>query len=80
MPGVNEECEAAGMDGFLTKPLDYRNLLRVVQEVIENVNNHNKNSNNNNNNSERDNKVGWRVIKTEETERNFRITPNFSEG
>jgi CheY-like chemotaxis protein len=35
MPGVSEECDAAGMDGFLTKPLDYRNLLRVVQEVCE---------------------------------------------
>ena len=38
MPGVSEECVAAGMDGFLTKPLDYRNLLRVVQEVCEKVN------------------------------------------
>ena len=37
MPGVSEECVAAGMDGFLTKPLDYRNLLRVVQEVCEKV-------------------------------------------
>jgi CheY-like chemotaxis protein len=38
MPGVSEECDAAGMDGFLTKPLDYRNLLRVVQEVCEKAN------------------------------------------
>ncbi len=37
MPGVSEECEAAGMDGFLTKPLDYRNLLRVVKEVCDSV-------------------------------------------
>lgn len=39
MPGVSEECEAAGMDGFLTKPLDYRQLSKVIHEINDSLNN-----------------------------------------
>jgi signal transduction histidine kinase len=31
MPGDRERCEAAGMDGYLTKPIDAQQLLEVVE-------------------------------------------------
>lgn len=32
MPGINERCTEAGMDGYLSKPIDYGLLLNVVRK------------------------------------------------
>jgi len=35
MPGDKERCMAVGMDGYLSKPLNVKKLLEVVQSVLE---------------------------------------------
>ena len=35
MQGDNQRCMAAGMDGYLAKPLDVKKLLEVVQAVLD---------------------------------------------
>ena len=34
MKGDEERFREAGMDGYVTKPIDWRNLTRVIREVM----------------------------------------------
>jgi len=35
MLGTDKACREAGMDGFVTKPIDFRELFRTMEEVME---------------------------------------------
>jgi signal transduction histidine kinase/CheY-like chemotaxis protein len=35
MPGCDKACREVGMDGFVTKPIDYEVLFRTIKEVVD---------------------------------------------
>lgn len=36
-PDDRRECKEAGMDGFITKPIDIKTIVATIREIIENI-------------------------------------------
>lgn len=36
-PDDRRECKEAGMDGFITKPIDIKTIVGTIREIIENI-------------------------------------------